>query len=90
MICPVCGAEEGACADTYIDPGKVLQEDGMANTRAVDGSHMRFPQQQVREGRGVPGYTAREQDVEVYDPNTGKTLRTVRATKKSRSPSEDK
>lgn len=45
----------------------------MANTKAFETDKPRMPQQHVREGRGVPGYTG---DVEVYETPVPKTLAT--------------
>jgi hypothetical protein len=50
----------------------------------------RMPQQYVRPGRGVPGYTG---DVEVYDPKRvekPKHVKNISGTKSKGAPAEDK
>lgn len=86
MNCPVCGAANSTCAGhAPVDLSKVLGlEDDVA--RAVESRTFRFPQQKVRAGRGVAGYRAVHEAIEVYDPETGKTVSVVKA----RTPSEDK
>lgn len=82
--CPVCGAENGECTDMK---QSVFMEEEMPKGR--EDPKFRMPQQFVREGRGVPGYTG---DVETYDPRgeeKPKNVKTISGTK-SRSPKEDK
>lgn len=83
--CPVCGTENSSCAGhVAVDMSKVLEEDVV---RAVESSKtFRLPQQTVRPGRGVPGYRAVHESVEVYDPETGKTVKVLKA----KTPSEER
>lgn len=65
----------------------------MGNAMAVDTVKARMPQQSVHAGRGVAGYRG---NVEVYDPQTGKTVATpksvkrISGTKAKDGPGEDK
>lgn len=80
MSCPVC-RDTDCVGHVPVDLTKVLEDD-VANSQAVESKALRFPQQHTR--RGVAGFRAVHEPVEVYDPETGKTVKVI----KPKSPSE--
>lgn len=89
--CPVCGAPNGTCTDGPPIPDPVGMEDldPMA-PRGSETPKMRMPQQKVRAGRGVPGYTG---NVETYDPNPEpqpEKVKRISGEQKQREPKENK
>lgn len=93
MACPVCGAADGACTgeQAYFDPvdlRDLAPEDNIV-VKGEESQKYRYPEQHVRPGRGVPGYTG---NVEVVPTApTPKSVKRVNGqTKAKQAPAEDK
>jgi hypothetical protein len=93
MACPICGQPDGACTGDagYFDPvdmRELAPEDNIV-VKGNESEKFRYPEQHVRAGRGVPGYTGSVEVIPTKD--SPKSVKRVNGqTKAKQAPAEDK